>query len=509
MAATPPFDPAKLPDDPRVLRELLLQVLQQLRHETQRNEVLEAWNRELRVRLFGRKSESLSDEENQRLLEFGIDGALAIKPQPKVQPPPKPQGRGHGRARLPAELPRDVVVLEVPARDRRCGCCGKALVEIDREETEKVDYQPASVHVKKFVRVKYGCPDSECRGTVMLAELPKSAVPKSKAAEGMLAFVATAKMAWHLPLYRLEEFLANHGLPVGRSTLWEWEQGLAKACEPIVAVMEEDVKASPVVETDETPVPLRDQEHGGMKKGRQWTYINRQHTVFDFSADRKRKHPTDFLARTKGTILTDADLAYRAIAQKSQGRLINAFCMAHLRRLFFKALGSDRERALVGMAYIRALYEVEREGEGLSPTKLRRVRQRKSRPILSKFKGWIDEEGLSALPKSPIGKALGYAQKNWKELCRFLEDGRLRIDNNRSENALRGFAVGRKNWLRFESERGGRVAAILASLVASCRRHGKNPFEYFRDVLRRLPTHPPEKMRELTPARWKPKPDSS
>jgi hypothetical protein len=161
------------------------------------------------------------------------------------------------------------------------------------------------------------------------------------------------------------------------------------------------------------------------------------------------------------------------------------------------------------MAYIRALYDVEDEGEGLCPSKLKALRQRKSKPIMEKFKGWMHEQGSMVLPKSPIGKAIGYGIKNWKELSRFLDDGRIRLDNNRSENQMRLIALGRHNWQRYQSERGGRVAAILSSLVASCRRHGKNPYEYFRDVLQRLPTHPARKIRDLTPARWKPKPDTS
>jgi transposase len=511
MSPSPPFDPAKLPDDPKVLREALVQALELLKEKNQRIETMGAWIQELRVRLFGRKSETLS-QENQRLLSFLVEGVAARKPEPLPEPPPPPpapERKGHGRAKIPDNLLRDIIVYDVPKKERRCQGCRKELVPIGQVTTEQVEYEPSSVHVKKRIRMKYACPDCECRGSVVLADLPPQAVPKSKAAEGMLAFVATAKLGLHLPLYRLEEFLANHGFPVYRSTLWEWEKGVAEAMEPVVKVMKGEIQGSPVIETDETPVPLRDQERGGMKQGRQWTYLNDEHTVYEFSPDRKREHPAAFLANSKGTILSDAYTGYRSIARESAGRLINAFCMAHLRRMFWKALGTDPQRALVGMAYIRALYVVEHEGDGLSPAKLRKLRQRESKPIFEKFKGWLDEQGPAVLPKSPIGKAIAYALKNWTELGRFLEDGRIRIDNNRSENQLRPIAVGRKAWLRHETEKGGRVAAILSSLVASCRRHGKNPFEYFRDVLRRLPTHPARKILDLTPARWKPKPNTS
>lgn len=325
----------------------------------------------------------------------------------------------------------------------------------------------------------------------------------------MLAFVVTSKGAWHQPLYRQEEMLANQGFPVLRTTLWEWYRAVAAAMAPVYAAMVEDVQGSKVVETDETPVRLWDKKLKRLTRGRQWTYLNDEHTVFDFSPDRKKKHPEKFLRNTKGTILSDAYTGYRSIAEASGGRLTNAFCVAHLRRMFWKAQGADRERSLVAMAYIKALYAVERDGKGLRPGKLAKLRARESEPVLAKFKAWLDEQWPMVLPRSPIGKAMKYAQKNWKELTRFADDGRIRIDNNRSENQLRPIAVGRKNWLRYQSERGGEVGAVIASLVASCRRHGVNPFEYFRDVLRRIATHPMRKILDLTPARWKPKPDSS
>jgi hypothetical protein len=163
------------------------------------------------------------------------------------------------------------------------------------------------------------------------------------------------------------------------------------------------------------------------------------------------------------------------------------------------------------MTYIQALYKVEAAAKGKKPSRVKAIRKRQAKPILEKFHGWLAEQGLVVMPKSPIGRAIAYALKNWTELQRYLEDGRLRIDNNRSEQQLRPIAIGRKNWLRHDAESGGQVAAILSSLIASCRRHKKNPFDYLRDVLSRIATHPAKKIRDLTPVRWKPppKPDTS
>jgi len=503
------LDPSNLPTDPAVLRAALAEALRQLKTEKNRNQRLEWWVEELRTRLFGRKSEK-PEGDNQRLLQFLVEGVAARKPEPTPEPPPpapEPDKKGHGRAKIPKDLLRNEVVHDVPKKGQRCRDCRKVLIQIGEVTSERVEYVPACIHVERDVRLKYACPDPECRGTILLAPLPPRAVPKCKAAEGLIAYLVWQKYGAHKPLYRLQEDLANYGFPVHRSSMWEWLWGAALALEPITSFMTDEVKDSPVIETDETPVPLWDRERKVLRVGRQWVYNNPVHTVYEFTVDRKGKHPAAFLADSKGTLLSDAYSAYRTIARKSGGRLKNAFCMAHLRRLFWKAMGTDRDRALVGMAYIRALYDVEDEGRDLTPSKRKVLRQKKSKPILGKFEGWLKEQGPAVLPKSPIGKAISYAIKNWKELCLFTEDGRIRIDNNRSEQTLRPWALGRKNWLRFQSERGGKVAAIFGSLIASCRRHKKNPFEYLRDVLRRIPAHPPDRLGELTTARWKPKPE--
>jgi transposase len=510
----PAIDPASLPEDPKLLRDLLLKLLAELQARDEKIEKLTLWNQELRQRQFGRKTEATT-EENQQLLSFLIQGVAALKPEvappPAPAPSPKPPTRHeHGRARLPEALPRVDVVHDVPKEEQICGDCGKPLVVIGQAVSEQVEYQPACLHVKRDVRLKYACGEAKCRGTVKLAELPPKPVPKGKAAEGMMAFVMTNKYAHHLPWYRQEEILANLGLPVTRSTMWNWTLGGTTALEPLYEAMKKAVQSSPIVETDETPVRLWDPEHQVMRQGRQWVYINQDHTVFEFTPDRKAKHPKAFLKDTKGYLVSDAYSGYRSIAEESKG-LINVFCWAHVRRMFWKAKETDAQRSAVGMAYIQALYRVESEARGQKPEKVKELRQRDAKPLLAKFHGWLAEQGLMVRPKSPIGKAIGYALNQWPELQRYLEDGRLRIDNNRSEQQLRPIAVGRKNWLRHEAESGGKVAAILSSLIASCRRHGKNPFDYLKDVLSRIATHPAKDILDLSPVRWKPppKPNSS
>lgn len=346
---------------------------------------------------------------------------------------------------------------------------------------------------------------------MVLAELPPSAVPKCKAAPGFLGYLGMAKYGWHLPLHRLMEYFANQGFPVHKSTLWEWIRATAKALEPIYDRMKKELLESDIIASDETPVRLWNRAEKKMRTGRQWTYLDQNHTLFEFTPDRKSKWAKAFLADLEGYLLTDAYGGYRKIAAASNGKILNVFCWAHSRRQFWKARESDKERSTLAIAFIKTLYRIEDEADEakLPPAKRKELRQKKSKPIVEQFKAWLEEQGLVVLPKSAIGKAMAYARRNWTELTRFLDDGRLRLDNNISEQQLRPIAVGRKNWLRYESERGGKAAAILGSLIASCRRHRKNPLLYLCDVLRRIATCPVSKVRDLVPCRWKPKPDTS
>lgn len=508
-----PLAPESLPDDPKVLRDLILELIKQNKSLQDQNSLLVQCVKELRQWRFGKKKESGGNQFQQEL-DFIIEGMAAKKPipveKPDPDPAPPPESRkGHGRSPIPDHLFREVNVHDVPESDRRCKCCGKELVFIGEEVSERVEYVPASVYARRKVRRKYGCPDTQCRGDIVVAENPPEAVPKCKAAEGMLAFVAWRKYGAHEPLYRLEEHLRNHGFEVNRSTLWEWTKGTAEAVKPIYDFMAKDVKSSDVIGSDDSPVPLWDDEHGVLKQGRQWVYNNDEHTVYEHTENRRMEHPERFLEDAEGTVISDAYSGYRSIARASKGRLINAFCMAHARRKFWNALDTDKQRAQVALAYIRSLYKVEKKAKEMEPEDRKALRQKESVPILRNFKEWMGEQGLMVLPKSPIGKALAYTLNNWAELNVFVNDGNVSIDNNQSERDMRRWALGRKNWLRFHSKRGGQVGAILASLIESCRRHNKNPYEYLRDVLLRLPTHKASKIQELTPAHWTPPSDSS
>jgi uncharacterized membrane protein len=280
--------------------------------------------------------------------------------------------------------------------------------------------------------------------------------------------------------------------------------------------MKQDVLGSKVIHTDDTPVPYlaedeeaEDSGHGKAKTGRLWVYSgDKDHAniVYDFSEDRKAEHPKNFLGGWKGYLQADAYTGYDAMFRLEKA--VEVACWAHARRKFNDAKDTDKNRSHEAMAYIRKLYEVEWEADEkkMDAIDRRKLREEKAGQILKTFKEWLDAQALATLPKSPMGEALTYVFNQWSALNRYVEDGDLSIDNNAAERALRCVAVGRKNWLFAGSVAGGKRAAILYSLIASCKRHKIDPYLYLRDVIGRVKTHPQSKIADLLPATYKPGP---
>jgi hypothetical protein len=274
----------------------------------------------------------------------------------------------------------------------------------------------------------------------------------------------------------------------------------------IYDAMREDVLLSKRMNVDETKMFVLDPTiSSGLRTTGFWTYVGDEghpHTVYEHAPGKSLAAPRSFLCTFEGYLQADAHPGYDEIYKNE--RIVEAGCMAHARRKFFDAQGTDRVRAMTALAYIRLLYQIEREVEDVSPQKRLEVRQARSKPICERMKDWIDREILAVLPASPIGQAMKYAKNHWAALIRFLDSGIVAIDNNAAERALRPVVLGRKNYLFAGSDRGGARAAVIYSLIASAKRHGVNRFLYLRDVLERLPTHPRESIRDLFPASWKP-----
>lgn len=452
---------------------------------------------------FGRSSEVLH-EGQLRLFGSEADRSEQNAPESSEPAPQRSRGSGHGRRKPSKQLPRRRVVHELSPAERCCPSCGVERQIIGEVVSERLSYFPALVQVIEEVRMKYAC--KQCAEHVVVAALPAKPIPKGLADATMLAYVATSKFADHIPLHRLEGIFRRHGAEIARSTMCDWMSATADLLLPIYEKMKSRILASRVIWTDDTPVDMQD--HGtdkNIREARVWVYLgdrSNKLAVFDFTESRRRDGPASFLTGFNGYLQADAYAGYDHIYASKNVR--EAACWAHARRKFYDARNSNKRIADEALRHVRLLYKIEHQCERLSDQAKLRMRQRFSLKVLSIFKRWLDAAVLVALPKSPVGKAIGYALNNWNALCTFTEDAELTPDNNRAENALRGTAVGRKNWMFFGSRAGGRTAAILTSIMASCKLHNLNPIEYLTDVLNQLCTNANTDLDSLTPDRWKP-----
>jgi len=467
--------------------------------------------------LYGRRSEKIDPAQ---FLLFA-ETALAAAAPTATELPPEPATaasspkKGHGRKRPPVELPHLPLEHPVAEADQVCAQCGAAKKRIGEKITEQLDYAPASLFVIDHIQPVYACPC--CQEGVVVAPKPAQPIEKGLPGPGLLAHVAVSKYADHLPLYRQEAIFERHGLALSRQTMCGWVLAGAQLLEPVVAAMKSRLLESKVIHTDDTPVTVRQPGQSGTHQGRFWVYLGDEahpYTVYDYTPSRKRDGPVAFLDGFAGTkehpryLQADAfggyDGIYATAGDHAPDRVVlEVACWAHARRKFHDARTSDVGRSHALLAWVQQLYQLERETKALTAAERHALRQEQSKPILDAIHDWLDTEHPRVLPKSPIGEAVQYARNHFTALTRYLDDGDLAIDNNAAENALRGIAVGRKNWLMVGSDRGGRAAAILYSLIRSAKCHGLDPFLYLRDLFLRIPTHPNKHLHQLLPDHWK------
>ncbi len=507
------IDPNHLPQDPAALRQMVLSLLEELgAKERDLARVKHMLEQLLRWR-YGPKRERV--DENQLFLfavAMASAGAEQATPPPQTDPPPAepaastmpaPKRKGHGRQRLPESLERRRVVFDLAEHERHCPQCQGELKRIGEEISERLEYVPASLHVIEEACQKYACANG-C--TVVTADKPMPPIDKGLPGPGLLAQVAVSKYGDHLPLHRQQEIYRRHGVELSRQTMCDWMRQSAELVTPVYELMTQRVLESKAVQTDDTPVPVLDPTLPRTRTGRIWTYVgSHPYTVFDYTPNRSGNGPDAFLQPFHGFLQADAYSGYDHLYADPERGIVEVACWAHARRKFYEAQSSDLMRSMVMLAYIRLLYDVEREARDrqLSGGERRELRQAKSRPILDDIHAYLEAERPKVLPKSPEGQAIAYTLSNWAALVRYCEDGDLEIDNNGAERSLRGVAVGRKNWMFFGSDNGGRTAAVLGSLIATAKRLGLDPFAYLRDVFARIAAHPNSRLEELLPDKWK------
>ncbi len=466
----------------------------------------------LKRMIFGQKRERFvpSVPEQQMSLDALFETAGAKIPgfaesKEKISYERRKPKKGHGRNPIPEDLHREKHVLDVPESEKTCSCCGSPKNHIGDDVTEELEYKPAVFFVNQYVRPKYACPKCPDKG-ITTTPMPPRPIDKGVAGPGLLAYLLVSKYVDHLPLYRLEQMFKRYDIHINRSSMAGWIAELCNPLEAIYRAMKETVLSSFLVQADETTLKvLDDTVKDKCVLGYLWPYVgDGKLAVFEFQDSRGHEGPTDFLEKfTDRYLLSDGYAGYNDVIDKN--RLKHLMCWAHARRKFFEAKDLDPQFSSQVLERIKELYDVEREAtEGkLMHQSRHELRAQKSAPVLEKIKSLLENPGKVILPKNKMGEAIAYALNHWTQLNRFLEDGRLPIDNNLCENTIRPVALGRKNWLFAGSPEGARRMAIIYSLVATCKLNGVNPYEYFLDILPKAATYPDKSVADLSPINWK------
>jgi transposase len=462
--------------------------------------------------MFGRKSERYRSDLP---LFDGLDEPEPAPPPPFADEVPDDEGddanrvrskkpRRRGAARLPKDIKRVIEDVEPTHEEATCSCCGQQRKVIGYEETEKLEYEPASCFVRVIRRPKLACPDHEEAG-VTTPDLPPQAIDKGLAGESMLAQVVASKFADHLPLYRQSRIYQRQGICIAESTLCDWIRSAHELLQPIVKAVHRSILASGYVASDDTGVTLLlSSAPKRSKRANLWAYVGaeRGDVVYDFTEGRSSEGPKRMLAGLSGFHQGDAYSAYDTIYES--GDVDEVGCNAHARRKFFDAKDHSPEIAHSALMAFKSLYAIERRLKAEEATHAERqaARQAEAIPVFDALRDWLATIKSQSLPKSPIGKAVRYFLNHADALRRYVDHGRLEIDNNRCERAMRQVAVGRKNWLFAGSAAGGQRAATLYSLTVGCWELGIDPFAYLRDVLRRVNTTAASDVDQLTPRGW-------
>jgi transposase len=467
-----------------------------------------AW---LKRQIFGPKSEKTikSLNESQLLLE-GFIQQQAAKPEEKnkisAHDRKKPNRNGKDTITLPPDLPVERQVIDIPEEEKICQETGQPLVRIGEEVTHKLAHKPGSYFLKEIVRPKYALP-KDGEGGIRVAPLPESLLTRCQADDSFLADILTKKFADHLPLYRQSEILAREGIRISRQTLSQWVVRAAMALEPLYDEMMRQILNSNNVFIDETPVDMLAPGTGKVQKAYMWvmcggTERNPAYRVYEFYGDRKHAHAEKLLKDYRGVIHSDKYGAYEALANAK--KITWCPCWTHIRRKFFEAESGDPKFRDWVLRKIRYLFMFEKVAWSRSEEERLRIRLEKEVPIIDELIVAIKGKLIDGkpLPKSKYREALGYFCGLIPYLKNYTTLSNAHLDNNVAERAVRPLAIGRKNWLFVGNEDGGKAAAIVLSLVQTCRGLSINPREYLEDVMRRLMSHNAQKVDELLPDRW-------
>jgi transposase len=491
----------KLPDDPTELKAMLLA-------ERARNERLVQIIKEMQRHRFGRRAETLPEDQMLLALEdveqTQAGDAAAAESKSASARSEAARRRRRNRGALPAHLPRIETIVDID--DKTCPCCRGELHQIGEDVSERLDVVPAQFRVLVTRRPKYAC--RACEEGVAQAPAPAHLIEGGLPTEATVADVLVSKYADHLPLYRQAQIYARQGISLDRSTLADWVGRAAWHLRPLHERLLEHIRASTKIFADETTAPVLDPGRGRTKTGQLWAYARDDRpfggadppiAVYVYAQNRKSDQPIAHLAGFAGVVQVDGYAGYRALAQRNSVQL--AFCWAHVRRRFYElAAAGPAPIASETLERIGALYAVEKDIRGRNPGERCAARQEKSRPIVDALKPWLREKLALISQKTKLAEAIRYALSRWDGLTRFVDDGRIEIDSNVVERAIRSIALNRKNALFAGSDGGAENWAIVASLIETCKLNGVDPQAYMTDILTKIVNgHLASKLDELMP----------
>ena len=484
----------QLPDDVEALKSLVAD--QVARNEQLQSKVVtlqEQLNLAL-ARRYAASSEKIAPDQIRLFNEAEVDAeAQAVMSSENDEiTVPEHTRKKRGRRKLPESLPRIDVVHALADNERTCPHDGKPLTEIGEVTSEQLDIIPAKIQVIRHIRKQYACSCGHC---IKTAPLPAQPIPKSMASPGLLAHITVSKYQDALPLYRQETILTRIGVDLPRATLANWMIQAGSLIQPLINLLRDRLLSYDILQMDETPVQVL-QEPGKTAQSKSYLWVQRGGppdqpvVLYDYDPGRGAGVPRRLLDGFKGYLQTDGYDGYNAVVAVND--LTHIGCMAHARRKFseaVKAQGKKKQqgKAHHGLALIQKLYRIEKQTRKLTSEERHTHRQRHAGPILDELRAWLDEALLQVPPTSTTGKALNYLHNEWDKLIRYLDDGRLAIDNNGAENAIRPFVVGRKNWLFSTSVKGVKASANLYSLIETAKTNGLEPYAYLRHLFTELP----------------------
>ena len=491
---------AELPDDIDALKALVLEHQARLAIRDTEIDHLKLLIAKLKRMQFGRSSEKLNKEVEQlelRLEELqGAEAQLAaahkVEPREKTQPL---------RRALPEHLPRKEVVHQPSCT---CPDCGREMRQIGEDVSEMLDYVPEHFRVIRHVRPKLACPGCE---KIVQLDAPSRPIDRGMATAALLAHILVSKYADHLPLYRQSEIYARQRVELERSTMAEWVGRCFHLLDPLTEALARYVLGAHKLHADDTPVPVLDPGRGKTKTGRLWVYVRDDRpagsieppaVLFRYAPDRSGERPGEHLKHFSGILQADAYAGFHHLYDGD--RIKEAACWAHARRAFYDIHQANKSPiAAEALERIGKLYEIETDIRGSPPPTRAEIRKARAEPLLEELRTWLKYTLSRLSKKSELAKAIGYVLTRWAALTRYVEDGRIEIDNNAAERALRAVALGRKNYLFCGSDAGGERAAAMYSLIGTAKLNGMDPEAYLRHVIERIADHPIKRVEELLP----------